>query len=51
MSYLGRVFKQLRDTKHISLAKASSGQFSPSIEYIQSAYFEKIFIFTLNVHK
>ena len=31
MKYLGQTFKELREARHISLAKASGGQFSPSM--------------------
>jgi len=31
MKYLGQAFKELREARHISLAKASGGQFSPSM--------------------
>ena len=31
MKYLGQTFKQLREARHISLAKASGEQFSPSM--------------------
>ncbi len=31
MKYLGQAFKELREARHISLVKASGGQFSPSM--------------------